>query len=236
MSVFFNSIDCVPVEILQQGIFPNCNAQDLAQCSRVSKKWEKLASADNLWIQAVPGISDLVTQGIKNYVCSLAVGSENKLLERFEEFTAKTLLNQKNRFACFFPYSPDSRFVVDIGFGDIDLSNNVRPDESQLCIFMNPCSLRKPNYFIKDAYQYRIKYRMPLDYIQGKTHAISILAVNSSFACDQLHNKVIEVANNRILELMYQHQILNTVIWTIPIVTVVVSFCKYLYPEVFCWT
>ena len=54
---------------LRNTVFPHLDACDLARCSQVCKLWQEYASADQLWIKAIPEISEFAEVDVKKFIC-----------------------------------------------------------------------------------------------------------------------------------------------------------------------
>lgn len=154
MATDFNSLSCVPNDVLQQRIFSDFNTHTLTRCSKVCKLWQKLASSDLFWLQAVPGISDYCKVAVKEFIEPRAVNSRAELIRRFKKFASETGLNQRNRFVCLFPRESDCYFVADLGCGAINISGmdlndsnkmDADPDRLELCIFISMAHVDDPS-------------------------------------------------------------------------------------------
>lgn len=110
------------------------DAQELAQSTRVSKAWQRVASDDTLWRKLCHGMKELPETGVKDFIASRAVVSIKGLLKRVEAFTLKVPLDQKWHWCCVFPSNPDCWIRVWMRTGNVTWKSIASTTE--ICFFL----------------------------------------------------------------------------------------------------
>ena len=112
------------------------DSNDLAQCCKVSKTWNRLASDDSLWKHLFQGIEMPSNVGLKKYLDTHAVTSKEDVLKRIQEFADKLKLNQKGSFTCFFPFNPECKISIELGYVQVKNGSEETSTLKEVCVFI----------------------------------------------------------------------------------------------------
>jgi hypothetical protein len=150
------SLDCIG------NIFSNLSPQELANCCRVSKLWEQIASQDRFWSQLGSEIG--VTQDYKKHLNSYGVSSFEDLFKHFERFISQ--VSSEGTFNCVFPFNKDChiRFQCGWNFGSIN-AKDVKAEyvfmrklsDDLITISMTPCSYCRPQDLLGYFFDQRVR-------------------------------------------------------------------------------
>ena len=119
MSINLDNITILPEE-LNYKIFSFLDPISLGNCCQVSKKYNELASHDNVWKDMFPNVSFPSGISVKKYIDSHAVISIDEIAKSIEKFVDNSVFNQIATFSVSFPYNPE--YYLSICFGCVIVS------------------------------------------------------------------------------------------------------------------
>ena len=133
MSINLDNITTLPEE-LNYKIFSLLDPISLGNCCQVSKKYNELASNDNVWKDMFPNVSFPSGISAKKYMDSQAVTSFDGIFQRIKKFSTQFFPDKVFKFNVLFPFNLDYYVSVRFGYGEVSDRQEANVKES--CIFV----------------------------------------------------------------------------------------------------
>ena len=134
MSINFDNITTLPEE-LNYKIFSFLDPIALGKCCLVNKKFNELASNDNLWKDMFSTIYFHSGISVKKNVDSYAVISFDEIFQRIKKFSTHFFADKVFEFKALFLFNPDCAVSFLFGYGKVNRIQE--PDVKETCIFVN---------------------------------------------------------------------------------------------------
>jgi hypothetical protein len=156
-------------EELEYHVLSYLEPKDLSRCESVCKRWQRLASDENLWKNLIPESFLLQNKTIKQAVIEYnqhSVYSIDELTERITKFASKIPTDQIAEMRCAFPLHPVYSFKVKFGHGQVTMTGDAQVHE--YCI-MRQDTPRDYFAFFKSCYDIEFPLRSK-HFVKAEVH------------------------------------------------------------------